>query len=108
LHREIVPYRILWSATYRCHDRGHEHRHRSVDEPSLLVDANLCWLLSRANHVLMTELTAALQSLRLSPRAHHVLPPDDEREVFVNALGRLVGQRLHDPADCARPVRRRQ
>jgi MarR family transcriptional regulator, transcriptional regulator for hemolysin len=34
--------------------------------------------------------------------------PDDEREVFVNALGRLVGQRLHDPADCARPVRRRQ
>ena len=35
--------------------------------------ANLGWLLSQASHVLKTELTAALESLGISPRAHHVL-----------------------------------
>src|SRR4051794_28966203 len=146
---------------------------------------DLCWLLSHASHVLTTELTAALDDLGISPRAHQVLSsamtgdhtqielarivgldkttmvvtldelqrsglatrqpsqadrrarviavtdagrrkvreaekvtaavradvlgalPDDEREVFVGALQRLVGERLRDPVACSQPVRRR-
>jgi MarR family transcriptional regulator, transcriptional regulator for hemolysin len=147
--------------------------------------ANLGWLLGRASHVLKTELTAALESLGLSPRAHHVLKtamqgeytqrelagivgldkttmvvtldeleaaglaerrpssedrrarviavtkagerkvreaeeiadriradvlstlPEDEREVFLSALTRLVSERLSVPSECARAPRRR-
>jgi DNA-binding MarR family transcriptional regulator len=146
---------------------------------------DLCWLLSHASHVLTTELTAALESLGVSPRAHSVLTaamtgehtqielarmvgldkttmvvtldelegsglatrrpsavdrrarvisvtdagrrkvreaeeiaarvredvlgtlPDEEREVFVGALQRLVAERLREPVPCAQPVRRR-
>src|SRR3954463_13738048 len=35
--------------------------------------SNLCWLLSRASYTLTTELTAALEDLGISPRAHAVL-----------------------------------
>ncbi len=34
---------------------------------------NLCWLLSQASYVLTTEMTAALEGLGVSPRAHSVL-----------------------------------
>jgi MarR family transcriptional regulator, transcriptional regulator for hemolysin len=37
------------------------------------LKADLCWLLSRASYTLTTELTAALEELGLSPRAHCVL-----------------------------------
>jgi DNA-binding MarR family transcriptional regulator len=37
------------------------------------LSADLCWLLSRASYTLTTELTAALEDLGLSPRAHCVL-----------------------------------
>jgi MarR family transcriptional regulator, transcriptional regulator for hemolysin len=37
------------------------------------LNANLCWLLSRASHALATEMTAALEDIGLSPRAHAVL-----------------------------------
>jgi DNA-binding MarR family transcriptional regulator len=37
------------------------------------LSTNLCFLLSRASHVLETELTAALAGFGISPRAHHVL-----------------------------------
>lgn len=146
---------------------------------------DLCWLLSRASHVLTTEVTAALEQLGISPRAQSVLraamsgtytqielarmvgldkttmvatldeleaaglaarrpsssdrrariicvtqageraardareigdrvhedvlstlPPDDRR-VFVDALRRLVTDRLSEPVACAQPVRRR-
>jgi DNA-binding MarR family transcriptional regulator len=33
--------------------------------------------------------------------------PDDEREVFLRALGRLACGRLSVPVACAHPVRRR-
>ena len=152
--------------------------------PQALCD-NLCWLLSRASYTLTTELTAALENLGISPRAHAVLAaaaggehtqtelartvgldkttmvvtldeleaaglaerrpsPTDrrarviavtkagrrrlgeaeaigdgiredvlsalrpgEREAFVGALTRLVGDRLAEPVACAQPVRRR-
>ena len=147
--------------------------------------ANLGWLLSQASHALKTELTAALESTGISPRAHHVLKtamhgeytqtelvrmvgldkttmvvtldeleaaglaerrpspddrrarvvavtdagrrkvtegreivegiqadvlaalPDRERKVLVDALGRLVADRLAHPTPCSQPVRRR-
>ncbi len=146
---------------------------------------DLCWLLSRASHVLTTELTAALERLGISPRAHSVLgaamtghhtqielarivgldkttmvatldelqaaglaerrpsPSDrrariiavteageraardaqaigdrvredvlqrlapDERRIFMDALRRLVSDRLSEPVACTHPVRRR-
>ena len=152
--------------------------------PQPLCD-NLCWLLSRASYTLTTELTAALEDLGISPRAHAVLTaaasgehtqselartvgldkttmvvtldeleaaglaerrpsPTDrrariiavtragrrklreaerigdgiredvlsalepgEREAFLSALTRLVGDRLAEPVACAQPVRRR-
>jgi MarR family transcriptional regulator, transcriptional regulator for hemolysin len=149
------------------------------------LTGNLCWLLSRASYTLTTEITAALEGLGISPRAHSVLLaaqtgdhtqtelarmvgldkttmvvtldeleaaglaerrpsrrdrrarviavteagarkvaeaeeiteriradvlsalPDGDREVFVDALSRLVGGRLSEPVACAHPVRRR-
>jgi DNA-binding MarR family transcriptional regulator len=146
---------------------------------------DLCWLLSRASYTLTTELTAALEQLGLSPRAHCVLAaamsgdhtqteiartvgldkttmvvtldeleadglaerrpspqdrrarviavtaagkrkvreaeqiadrvradvlsvlPEREREVFLEALTRLVSERLAEPVVCSQPVRRR-
>ncbi len=147
--------------------------------------SDLCWLLARASHALMTELTSALEASGISPREHSVLAtaltgsytqtelarlvgldkttmvvtvdeleaaglaerrpsksdrrarviavtkagerkvreadavlsrvrqdvldalPEDEREVFLNALGRLACGRLSEPVHCAAPVRRR-
>ncbi len=147
--------------------------------------ANVGWLLSQASHVLATELTAGLEGLGLSPRAHCVLStamtgdhtqgqlaqaigldkttmvvtidelekaglaerrpssrdrrarviavteagrrvveegerivgriqddvlsalPAGERRAFLDALNRLVGDRLAEATECARPVRRR-
>ena len=146
---------------------------------------DLCWLLSRASHVLTTELTAALEQLGISPRAQSVLGaamtgehtqielarmvgldkttmvatldelqdaglaerrpspsdrrariiavteageraardaravadevrddvlqalPPDQRALFVDALRRLVAERLAEPVRCSQPVRRR-
>ena len=149
------------------------------------LSTNLSWMLSHASYTLTTELTAALERLGVSPRAHCVLTtaatgehtqtelarmigldkttllvtldeleaaglaerrpsqkdrrvrviavtnagrrklaqaakivdrvhadvlealsPAD-RKVFVDALGRLVGDRLAKPVVCAQPVRRR-
>lgn len=147
---------------------------------------DLCWLLSRASHALNTQLTAALEDLGISPRAHRVLSaamtgdhtqievarmvgldkttmvvtldelqaaglaerrpspadrrarviavtdagekkvreaeavadlvraevlsvlPVEDRRTFVNALRRLVDERLGEPTLCAQPVRRRE
>ena len=149
------------------------------------LSTNLSWMLSHASYTLTTELTAALEGLGVSPRAHCVLtaaatgehtqtelaqmigldkttllvtldeleaaglaerrPSEkdrrvrviavtnagerklaeaekiadwvqadvlealspDERKVFVDALGRLVSDRLAKPVVCAHPVRRR-
>jgi MarR family transcriptional regulator, transcriptional regulator for hemolysin len=53
--------------------------------------ANLGWLLGRASHVLKTELTAALESLGLSPRAHHVLKTAMQGEYTQRELAGIVG-----------------
>ena len=153
--------------------------------PPAPLASDLCWLMARTSHALMTELTAALEQSGISPREHSVLVtaltgsytqtelakmvgldkttmvvtiddleaaglaerrpsqadrrarviavtpagarkvraaekvldrvrddvlavlPDDERDVFLRALGRLACGRLSEPVACAQPVRRR-
>ena len=52
---------------------------------------DLCWLLSRASHALTTELTAALEGLGISPRAHRVLGAAMSGEHTQIELARIVG-----------------
>jgi MarR family transcriptional regulator for hemolysin len=52
---------------------------------------NLCWLLSRASWTLTTELTAALEGLGVSPRAHAVLAAAATGAHTQTQLARLVG-----------------
>jgi MarR family transcriptional regulator for hemolysin len=52
---------------------------------------DLCWLLSRASYVLTTELTAALQELGISPRAHCVMNAALTGEHTQTELARMVG-----------------
>jgi MarR family transcriptional regulator, transcriptional regulator for hemolysin len=59
-------------------------------EPQPLA-ANLGWLLSQASHALKTELTAALEDLGVSPRAHHVLHTALGGEYTQTELARIVG-----------------
>jgi MarR family transcriptional regulator, transcriptional regulator for hemolysin len=53
--------------------------------------ANLGWLLAQASHALKTELTAALEELGVSPRAHHVLHTAMRGEYTQTELARIVG-----------------
>ena len=55
------------------------------------LTANLCWLLSRASYTLTTELTAALEDLGVSPRAHSVLAAAMTGEHTQIELARMVG-----------------
>jgi MarR family transcriptional regulator, transcriptional regulator for hemolysin len=61
-----------------------------VQAPPALA-SDLCWLLSRTSHVLMTELTAALQDVGISPRAHAVLTTALTGELTQSEIARLVG-----------------
>ena len=58
--------------------------------PKPLCD-NLCWLLSRASYTLTTELTAALEDLGISPRAHAVLAAAATGTYTQTELARTVG-----------------
>jgi MarR family transcriptional regulator, transcriptional regulator for hemolysin len=58
--------------------------------PQPLCD-NLCWLLSRASYTLTTELTAALEGLGISPRAHAVLAAAATGDHTQTELAKLVG-----------------
>jgi MarR family transcriptional regulator, transcriptional regulator for hemolysin len=58
--------------------------------PSPLA-SDLCWLLSRASHNLTTELTAALEDVAISPRAHAVLTTAMCGEHTQSEIARLVG-----------------
>jgi MarR family transcriptional regulator for hemolysin len=51
----------------------------------------LCWLLSQASHTLTTELTAALEGVGISPRAHAVLSAAMTGEHTQIELARMVG-----------------
>ena len=53
--------------------------------------SDLCWLLSRASHGLTTEMTAALEDLGISPRAHAVLVTAMCGEHTQSEIARLVG-----------------
>jgi len=53
--------------------------------------SDLCWLLSRASYILTTEMTAALQDLGVSPRAHCVLSAAMGGEHTQTELARMVG-----------------
>lgn len=55
------------------------------------LTANLCWLLSRASYNLTTELTAALEAVDMSPRAHEVLIVAASGEHTQTALVQLAG-----------------
>ena len=59
-------------------------------EPQPLAE-NLCWLLSQASYVLTTELTAGLEELGVSPRAHAVLVAALSGEHSQIELARMVG-----------------
>ncbi|MBV8987267.1 MAG: MarR family transcriptional regulator [Solirubrobacterales bacterium] len=52
---------------------------------------DLCWLLSRASHALMTEQTAALEGSGISPREHAVLVTAMSGSYTQSELARLVG-----------------
>lgn len=62
----------------------------SVQAPSALA-SDLCWLLSRASHVLMTEFTAALEEHGISPRAHAVLVTAMTGDFTQSELARQIG-----------------
>jgi DNA-binding MarR family transcriptional regulator len=53
--------------------------------------ANLGWLLAQASHVMKTEVTAALESLGISPRAHHVLKTAMQGDYTQTELAHIVG-----------------
>jgi DNA-binding MarR family transcriptional regulator len=62
----------------------------ATDTPKPLCD-NLCWLLSRASYTLTTELTAALEDLGITPRAHAVLAAAATGDHTQTELARTVG-----------------
>ena len=55
------------------------------------MPSDLCWLLSRASYILTTKLTAALQDLGVSPRAHCVLSAAMSGDHTQTELARMVG-----------------
>jgi MarR family transcriptional regulator, transcriptional regulator for hemolysin len=55
------------------------------------LTSDLCWLLSRASHGLTTELTAAMEGLGISPRAHSVLATALTGEYTQGEIARIVG-----------------
>ena len=55
------------------------------------ISTDLCWLLSRASYILTTKLTAALQDLGVSPRAHCVLAAAMSGDHTQTELARMVG-----------------
>ena len=55
------------------------------------MENNLCWLLSQTSHVLMTEMTAALEELGLTPRSHGVLMTAMTGELTQSEIAQQVG-----------------
>lgn len=62
----------------------------TVEAPAALI-TDLSWLLSRASHALTTELTAALEDLGVSPRAHAVLVTAMSDDLTQSEIARAVG-----------------
>jgi len=55
------------------------------------LSGDLCWLLSRATHSLLTELTAGLEAIGISPRAHQVLIAAKSGTHTQIELSRMIG-----------------
>ena len=55
------------------------------------LTSDLCWLLARASHALITELTAALEGNGMSPRWHSVLATAMTGNFTQTELARMVG-----------------
>jgi MarR family transcriptional regulator for hemolysin len=55
------------------------------------IPGDLCWLLSRASYILTTEMTAALEGLGVSPRAHCVLSAAMSGDHTQTELAKMVG-----------------
>jgi MarR family transcriptional regulator for hemolysin len=62
-----------------------------MTDPRGQLCSDLGWLLSRASHVLTTELTAALEDLGVSPRARCVLSAAMTGELTQIEVARVVG-----------------
>jgi MarR family transcriptional regulator, transcriptional regulator for hemolysin len=60
-------------------------------QPPPTLASDLCWLLARASHALMTEMTAALADLGLSPRSHTVLVTAMTGAYTQTELARIIG-----------------
>jgi DNA-binding MarR family transcriptional regulator len=63
----------------------------ATEEMAEPVRADLCWLLSRASYIMTTKLTAALEDLGVSPRAHCVLSAAMSGDHTQTELARTVG-----------------
>ena len=61
--------------------------HHQPDRP----EANLGWLLATVSHAFTTELTAALEAVNVSPRAHCVLSTAMQGEYSQTALAHAIG-----------------
>jgi MarR family transcriptional regulator for hemolysin len=70
--------------------RGPEEVAKVSGAPRPLTE-NLCWLLSHTSYTLTTELTAALEGLGISPRAHDVLATAMTGDLTQTELARMVG-----------------
>jgi MarR family transcriptional regulator, transcriptional regulator for hemolysin len=62
-----------------------------LGETSAALASDLCWLLARASHALMTESTAALEGSGISPREHAVLATAMSGAHTQIELARVVG-----------------
>jgi MarR family transcriptional regulator, transcriptional regulator for hemolysin len=62
----------------------------ATEAPAPLAE-DLCWLLGRTSHSLMTEMTSALEASGISPRAHSVLATAMTGDYTQTELARLVG-----------------
>jgi DNA-binding MarR family transcriptional regulator len=63
---------------------------QAVENPTPLT-SDLCWLLTRASHVLTTESTAALEEVGISPRDHAVLTTAMTGQLTQTEIARIVG-----------------
>jgi DNA-binding MarR family transcriptional regulator len=63
----------------------------AVADAPQAVRTQLCWLLGRANYTFSTQVSAALEGLELTPRAHAVLATAMNGDHTQSELGRIVG-----------------
>jgi MarR family transcriptional regulator for hemolysin len=71
-------------------DMGYPADVTSASPPECLA-TDLCWLLSRASHLLSQEFEAALHASGVSPRKHQVLSVAQNAELTQTELARIVG-----------------